>query len=269
MTCLYLLIGGLMLGLGYWQMQRAAEKIELQEAADAAAAQKPVTLLDQTTTAGLPDSLPDYVRVEVSGIAEPARQLLWDNRIRNGVAGYEVIVPIRLKSTSLGVTDLNGTRQSSSGVSGAGSIGEAPLVLVNRGWVPVGTSRQQLPDVSFDADTPLRLIGTLTRPSTGFSSGPAVDPAAPWPRLLQHFEYTEIEQSFGEPVLPIVVELHEEETRLALGDLGMPLFPSNWQPVASGPERHYGYAFQWWAMFVALTGLFVILNIRKLQTPAS
>jgi len=44
MTVLYLLIGGAMLGLGAWQMQRANEKIAMQEAAAHAATQPPLPM---------------------------------------------------------------------------------------------------------------------------------------------------------------------------------------------------------------------------------
>ena len=37
----------------------------------------------------------------------------------------------------------------------------------------------------------------------------------------------------------------------------------NWQPVATGPMKHYGYAFQWFAMLAAVIFLFVYLNFIK------
>ena len=40
-------------------------------------------------------------------------------------------------------------------------------------------------------------------------------------------------------------------------------FVANWQPAASGPEKHYSYAFQWFAMAVGLTVLFVVVNSSR------
>jgi len=37
----------------------------------------------------------------------------------------------------------------------------------------------------------------------------------------------------------------------------------NWQPVANGPMKHYGYAFQWFAMLTAVLIAFVYLNFFK------
>lgn len=240
MLFLYVAIGSAMLALGFWQMARAAEKIALQALADEAALQAPVELSMFDSAV----DLPDYTRLALTGILEPDRQFLWDNRIFNGRAGFEVIVPLRLVSSD----QLDG----------------ATLILVNRGWIAPGPSREDLPSVAFPHSGELQLMGTLTRPSTGFSSGPAVSPdSAQWPKILQHFDYSELEQLFGEPVVPGVVQLDRKALEASQTLAMLPVLADNWQPVASGPERHYGYAFQWWAMFAALTVLFLLLNLTK------
>ena len=46
------------------------------------------------------------------------------------------------------------------------------------------------------------------------------------------------------------------------------LLVANWRPAASGPEKHYGYAFQWFAMATALTAIFVVVNLSP-RVPAA
>lgn len=220
-----------MLALGFWQLSRADEKIQWQAAADAALQRETVRLAEQSGP--LPLGEQRYVRVQLSGHFESDRQLLWDNRIYNGVAGYEVVTPFRLTN--------------------------GQLVLVNRGWLRADPRREILPDVGFRSAENETVTGILTQPSIGFSSGPAVDSdAVGWPRRLQHFATPEIEAVFGEPLLSGLVQKLESRAKVSV-----PLYNENWVPVASGPERHYGYAFQWFAMFVALTILFLYLNTTR------
>ena len=230
-TTLYLAIGSSMIGLGLWQLSRADEKIALQAFADQALQATPVAvheLPEQSDTRG-------FIRVSLRGSFESERQFLWDNRIANGRAGFEVITPFRLADA------------------------ERKLVLVNRGWIAPGASRAQLPDVSFKAAAESRVVGLLTRPSIGFSRGDAVNlESDEWPRLLQHFDYEQIASVLAEPIVAGVVQ------SIDMVEPGLVLYKDNWQAVASGPSRHYGYAFQWFAMFAALSGLYFYLNTRPL-----
>ncbi len=251
-TGIYLVMGACMIALGVWQLQRADEKIQLQLLADNALAAAPLTVGQYLST----DTGENPVRVTVSGIPLWDRQLLWDNRIYQGKAGYEAIVPVRVAD-------------------------ELPLVLVNRGWLPPGANRSSLPKIQPSSEPDrervssvmsIEVTGVLTRPSKGFASGDALS-AAPWPRVLQYLDYAAIEQAIGEPVLAGLVEPGGQVTRPIQSASAAKSPPDNtpiwyfdnWQPVASGPERHYGYAFQWFAMFVALTVLYFSLNLRRLK----
>ena len=239
MTLLYLLIGGAMIALGLWQLERASEKIVMQQAADAAAA-GPAIDLNELDHGFVP---PVYTQVELKGRFEAGRQLLWDNRVFNGRAGFEVITPFRLALTDR-------------------------LVLVNRGWVPLGQSRESLPGINITEAVDTQFTGVFTQPSIGFSSGDAVNLGQQgWPRILQHFDYAQIAEAMQEPVLSGLVQVVRPaevgKNTASLG--GVTLYPDNWQPVAFGPERHYGYAFQWFAMFVALSALYLFLNLKKLN----
>jgi surfeit locus 1 family protein len=232
-----------MLWLGDWQLQRAALKITLQESVEFARVAAATPLMEVTD---LKQGAASYQRVSLQGRYDPERQFLWDNRTHKGKAGFEVLVPLILAN--------------------------GQSVLVNRGWIAPGATRQQLPVIALPQPVMLETIsieGFLSRPSQGFTSGPAVTSAGTWPRLLQYFDYDAIGAVLGEPILPVVVQAQAVDTD-AVGVTVLTSRPewltANWQPAASGPVKHYSYAFQWFAMATALTILFFVVNIRTRES---
>lgn len=271
-TALFLIVGTVMLLLGRWQLQRAAEKISLATAATQALSAAPLELKELLAATGnqaltvisvqrnadeksaasaeaAAKASINYKRVTVTGTLLVKRQFLWDNRVHKGQAGFEVIVPVQLTGTD-------------------------SVVLLNRGWVPVGASRDKLPDVSLNDAAAISIEGLLTEPSRGFAGGPALvvndstsDTDDSWPKLLQYFDYHAISGSLGSPVVAGLVQNIAED---AVSANSLPpadfLKTNNWQAVANGPEKHYGYAFQWFGMFIALLVIFWVTNSRKVKS---
>src|SRR5580765_593326 len=96
------------LALGTWQLGRAREKQALIDAFDHGQ-QSSIDLGPRTV-----DTLPRYQRVTVRGHFDPSRQVLLDNMPSSaGQAGYRVLTPFVRP-------------------------GSAKLLLVDRGWVPLG-----------------------------------------------------------------------------------------------------------------------------------
>lgn len=239
---LYLGVLSCMLLLGNWQLERAALKVTLQEAAEKALTAAAVPLL---TVRDVQASAASYLRVSLNGTYDTHRQFLWDNRSHKGRAGFEVISLLRLDN------------------------GE--LALVNRGWIAPGATRQDLPDVTLPPAAlyqQLEIEGYLSRPSKGFASGNAVTGVGgSWPRFLQYFDYDAISTALGEPIIPVLVQAQAlgADTNTATVLTSRPEWlEANWQPAASGPAKHYSYAFQWFAMATALTGIFMVVNARKI-----
>lgn len=248
---LYLAFTAALLSLGTWQMQRAATKTTILAAAalsQDAEAVTPADIIDVELAAKT------HKRVALTGRYLGEQQFLWDNRVHKGQAGFEVITPVR---TSDGI------------------------VLVNRGWIAPGATRQDLPDVALSgdvADTPVAITGLFSRPSKGFASGAAFDMTEPWPRMLQYFDYQAMEQALNAgPLLAGVIQpqlkrLTGDEVVFANSDQRSTrenradYYTANWEPAAAiGPARHYGYAFQWYAMAAALTILYIVYNTRRIE----
>lgn len=224
-----LLAGALVAGCvaaGYWQIGRAREKQALVEAFAAGGAT--VAQL----RAGPVDAQPRYQRVATRGRLDSSRQVLLDNMPSStGRPGYRVLTPLRRDA------------------------GER-LLLVDRGWVPLGATRAALPDVAV-TDSVREVRGRLDRlPEPALRAGPAATPGASgWPRVLNFPTQDDLEQAYGAPVESRILLLDPD---LADG------YERQWRPALRfGPERHLGYAIQWFALALALVVAFVALSLRR------
>jgi surfeit locus 1 family protein len=129
-------------------------------------------------------------------------------------------------------------------------------VLVDRGWVPLGATRAALPDVAVHT-LEREVSGILdVLPIPGLRVGPAATPDdAGWPRVLLFPTEADVEAALGVDV----------EARIVLLDADLPDgFERHWRPsLGFGPERHLGYAIQWFAFALLAAVLFVSLNLRR------
>lgn len=233
----YLIFLAALLSLGSWQLHRAAQKKAILAASAVAQNAEAVLLTPQldVTAAALA-----HTRVTFSGTYEESRQFLWDNRVHKGQAGFEVITPVKT---------------------------EHGLVLVNRGWVAPGRTRQDLPNVAIAealVGQSLDTTGLFSRPSKGLVSGDAFDNNSVWPRVLHFFDYEAIARELQQPVVAGVVQpqVAANKNNPVRADYLIP----NWEPTAAvGPVRHYSYAFQWFAMAIALTVLYFVYNTRRVE----
>ena len=206
--------------LGFWQASRADEKREQIVQVDAILQdERSVNLLAQT---GQP-----FTWVQGQGRFLPSPVILLDNQQRNGKVGvqtYGVLVP-----------------------------DEAPdqRLLVDLGWLPMDGQRNW-PAVSVPQGT-VAVSGLRTNPpAVGIKLGDAAQSMQrkgnQW--LVVYIDTQELSQALGAPVSSQVLRL---DPKLPMGserDLALHI---NSLP----PERHMGYAVQWWGL--ALTVLIVAL----------
>lgn len=181
------------------------------------------------TAAELADGLntyPRYTRVRAEGRYLPGRQVLIDNMTRDGVAGYFVLTPL--------VTD-GGT------------------VLVNRGWIPKTFGEGARPDVTVAGDR-RAVAGRLDHlPRAGLElSTEAAEPT--WPRVMQFPTGQEIGRETGLDLVPGMILLDDDQPDG---------YARQWKPVEFGPERHLGYAVQWFALALTLVIIWFVVNLRK------
>jgi surfeit locus 1 family protein len=209
--------------LGFWQWDRGVQR----EAQWAQFAHGTDQLLELGTRA--PSGLPLYQRVSVSGALDGGHQFLLDNRVFHGRAGFEVLTPL--------------TRSA------------LPTLLVDRGWVPFGGLRTQLPDVTLEAAGAVTLTGRIANlPSAGLASGRAAPaPGGAWPKVTSYPRVDELAAALGAPVSP----------RILLLDPHSPYgYERDWQPPGLPPLRHFGYALQWWSFAVLALVAWVVVRLH-------
>lgn len=105
--------------LGYWQLDRAEQKRHMQQSYEQRT-RLPSFRLEKRVDAK--DEL-EYRRVYVRGVFDEKHQVFVDNKVHKGKVGYYVVTPLRM-------------------------TGSDKYVLINRGWVPAGVYRHELPDIS-------------------------------------------------------------------------------------------------------------------------
>lgn len=208
---------------GFWQLGRADEKQALLDQY----AQGQQQLVDITAQSA--DKLPRYQRGRISGHYDSSHQVLLDNMpSHSGQAGYRVLTPME---TSAG------------------------WLLVDRGWLPMGATRSQLPDikVSDEERTVTGAIDSLPRAGIELDI-PPVDASVPWPRVLSFPKQSALEQQLGRKLIPGLLLLDDSLPdgfeRIREAHIGLP------------PERHLAYAVQWFAMAAAALVIFIIISFR-------
>ncbi|ABC26973.1 uncharacterized conserved protein [Hahella chejuensis KCTC 2396] len=162
---------------------------------------------------------PRYARVTLSGAYSPQGDWLLDNQIREGRFGYRVFTPFCLD-------------------------GDDACVMVERGWIQGDLDRSVLPQIPA---VPGRLIlqGRADTLSDSYSMGPnEASTAAPY--RVQTLKLEEVRERMSGQLASWVLRLDPDQPGA--------LTPV-WEPVVMGPEKHYGYAVQWFAMALALVAL--------------
>ena len=215
-----------LLRLGFWQLDRAEEK------AQRLLFYQQQQALPATTITSLPDQQQvDYRNITVTGYFDSQRYWLLDNSSRQGKYGYEVIMPLRIDSDEV-----------------------SAMVLVNRGWLLASPLRSELPVI----DTPtaaVTLNGYLyPLPANAIFQQSQSDLSVDWPKRILHLTVDSVKQSLNAEVYPLLLRISDDSPGALL---------TEWQIIHSGPEKHRGYAVQWFAMALALVILYLWFLFRE------
>lgn len=210
-----------LLMLGNWQLSRAQEKEARQERLDQLS-QQPVVSLPTT-----PVKLKDYQfrQIEVHGTYVPSHTIYLDNKINRGIAGYQIVTPVKLGKSSM-------------------------HVLINRGWIAAGRSRNQLPNVP-TPDGQITVSGIAHSPtqrtlelSTKTVSG----------RVWENLHLDRYRKATGLTLQPLLI-LQQNDVKDGL--------VRKWSRPDSGAARNIGYAFQWFSMALAVLILYLVLSVKR------
>ncbi|HEY6130671.1 MAG TPA: SURF1 family protein [Halioglobus sp.] len=233
-TFLTVVLVPLLVGLGFWQLQRAEDKANLAAAFEERQRQPPAPLAvlwDQPT-----QSLA-YAPVHLRGSFLPDQYFLLDNQVQHGKVGYEV----------LGILLLS---------DGTGSV------LVNRGWIAGDAARRLLPEVPI-VEGPVAITGYVyVAPDSPYLLAEQQLETG-WPKRIQAVEMNKLAPAVvalqGGQVFPFPIRMNTGQP----GALAV-----NWQVVNMSPQKHRGYAVQWFAMATLLTVFYLLYssNLWPLMT---
>jgi len=217
-----------LMSLGVWQLNRAQVKLQTQQELISSLEQVELEILKPLKDG----AVQRFRHVRIKGYFDTEHQYLLDNRIEKGQPGFLVITPFIY------------------------SVNNA-VILVNRGWLPLGNTRKDLPKIPVTGE--IRLIRGIIAdlpgklPSFGIS---ATVSDGTWPKIIRDVEIDQIGQELGYTVPPYLLQLAQENSAA---------YAQNWQPVANGPEKNQSYAIQWFAMALVVFILYVGLNSRRLE----
>jgi surfeit locus 1 family protein len=111
-----------------------------------------------------------------------------------------------------------------------------------------------LPEIKTPKET-LTINGKLKISSKPpFTVGKQFQSNQGWPALMQWINIAEIEKKSGLKLLPYIFLLDEKE------ESG---YVRNWKPVVMQPEKSTSYAVQWFALALALTIIYIVVNLKN------
>lgn len=211
------------LALGRWQLSRAAQKVAIQASMEAKAA---LSILDGRSLAGHADpALELHRRISLRGEWIPDRTVFLDNRPMTGRTGLYVVTPMRLQDS-------------------------AAVVLVQRGWVPRDfLDRSHLAKI----ETPpgvQDLVGRIAPPPAKLYELGDSDTGL----IRQNIDLARFAAETGLALLPVSVQQTDAASDGLLRD---------WPRPSVGVEKHYGYAFQWFALSSLIAILYVWFQIVR------
>jgi surfeit locus 1 family protein len=206
---------------GLWQRDRMQQKLALREKVEAASRGKPVAF--PRTTDWEPWR---FRRVNVTGRFDAPHQILIDNRVRSGRVGYEVVAPLVLA--------------------------DGRAVAVERGWVPGGATRAQVPDVPPPSGE-VTIAGRINQPPSGYLE---LARDASQGRVWQNLDLGRYERFTGHALLPVVVE---QTGPAGPGDD----LVRDWPAPDLGVEKHQNYMLQWFAFAATAIGFWIYFAWRR------
>ena len=211
--------------LGYWQLSRAQEKQQRLELL-AENENSVVKNLGSISEA----EIRDFSKVEVEVELASRKSILVENKIQNGNLGYHVLNLVH-------------------------EVESNKYILVNRGWVEGLANRSDVPKVDLPANY-WQLKARFYPINSQVLSGDAeIEEYGNTIRIpvLDSSVLQGLEKLLSADIEPYGLRIDKQDTYALEVD---------WAWVSMAPEKHLGYAFQWFALSLAflIVSLFVLVK---------
>ena len=230
-TLATLLVLPLFISLGVWQLDRAEQKRAMHHEFVNRQAANEINLNKEDVLRNNFDEL-RWRKVIIKGAFSRDVNILLDNQVVRGEAGYFVYTPFKLKEQDF-------------------------WALVNRGWTTAGDSRDNSPEI-ITASEELQIVGSVkSSPWTGILLAENIMEQLNKTTIrVQKLELAGIEELLNLKLLPYIIRLEPDSPAG---------FTRQWKIPGSGEERNLGYAFQWFAMAAAIFVIYLVLNIKRVK----
>ncbi|MDB5854956.1 MAG: hypothetical protein JWR22_2997 [Herminiimonas sp.] len=220
--------------LGQWQLRRADEKEAIAQSIAERQTLPPLSLDRARVQSDNPDSLL-FRTVLVSGEFLRDWPVYLDNRPHQGIAGFYVLMPLKIAGSDL-------------------------HVLVARGWVPRDPSdRMKRPSLITPAGQ-VRITGRVTQDAGRLMQ---LGRAAPLQAgaILQNVRASDFARDAHLPMVDFIIE---QTGDIQAGDIAVKdKLVRDWPQPSAGSERHLGYAFQWYALAATALIFFLVTGFRR------
>ena len=218
-TIFFVFFAILFFSLGLWQIERGQAKTTILAEFEDNLSKTPVYLNQESKK---------WDRVYVKGKWDNSKQILVDNVINRGIAGYKVLTPLRIIETN-------------------------QLILVDRGWIKQNKYREILPNIELiEADE--AVSGILEYPELGLVLSEDLV-SKEWPKISQTKNLEVISKEYDEFIYPMIL-------------LADPILKNSLEyikitPTNMTPTKHYGYSAQWFLMFLVLCLMYLWYGFKK------
>lgn len=221
-----LLLSVLTARLGFWQLDRAAQKTSLQQALNKQR-QRPALAMAELATTNEQATQQVHRAVTLQGQWLPEHTVYLENRQMNGRVGFFAVTPLKLA--------------------------DGTAVLVQRGWF------------ARDLLDRLRIVAPPAPAGSQWVQGRiALSPSRLYEFegtasgvIRQNLDVPEFMRETGLPLRPLTVVQEDAAGSAADGLL------RQWAPPSLGVDKHHGYAFQWFALSALSAGLWLWLQVLQ------
>ena len=218
--------------LGIWQLDRAAEKVEAQQAllVEQEANATPIEDIPSGHLHRANPELPNR-HVALDGEYENQHTILLMAEFFDGQIGYGVVTPFRLR-------------------------GNNQLVLVHRGWTS-GILPPNTPPSTRPVEGPVNVNAQIFVPPENARVLSSEIDASKWPLQMRSLEIDVISGILGENIFPFEVRLTDDQPGVLV---------RHWPAVQIDVNQHLFYALQWFlfASVVVLAALLASSNLWHL-----
>lgn len=228
LTIAFLIVFSILIKLGFWQLERAEQKNNLNESYKLRQSQDIINLNTHKDISNKESIL--WRRVSLNGSFYKEKNLMVDNQIFKHEAGFNILTPFIIDGTGM-------------------------TVLINRGWQKNLINREQIPVIN-SVDNINQINGYAVKiPVPGINlGGNNIEIINSSLARFQRINLDEINDFYQANFLPYMIYLEP----LIDGE-----YTSNFKLPVPDSEKNYGYAFQWFAFAITLLIIFLRLGITR------